>query len=632
MSAPKSVPAVPAALAPWAVLFAGMPEPDLRILASLMDALRPLLDRADGAGAQPQGEIDGLGGLGSRGGIERLVASEWLWRELDPDAFLQRAAARDLLTLEPVYRQSTEAGVVLVVLDAGPDLLGAPRLVALAALLCLCDLARRRGAHLLWTSTAAPERGWSAGFDRADVARLLRESAAVALDAAELDWFLAEPAATRAVSRPGASLWLVGGTGLPEGPRRANRITIAERPRLDPAGLAVAAEVAVTGPSGGAARARLDLPPEAEAVALLRDPFRPRTAPGSAHYRSASPKRDDAAPAWAPTGFAFTPGAQHLLVARRDGILVFPLLGERTARHIPIAHHDRLAGLHVGPERIRAVFVTVYLEEARIRQRSWNFAGRPLGASVDLSVPRDHPLAATRFPRAALPFLGILKRRDRCWLLAPDGAPILLAEGSATDYRALRGTTPFTLTPGALLTRDRTGAVIARRRADGHVLARFPAEAVPATRAGALDVLTGSSPPMLAAEDEDGTWQLTKACGGEVRCVYPHGRIVGFATVETNRGAGEHLAALHRNEDGLTFRDLDGAVLADPIPLPADHFDVVRIAAGPGAKFFVAAARLDPDGFVATLALRSVAGMSDDIWRYLPNVNEFTETIPCLDA
>lgn len=137
---------------------------------------------------------------------------------------------------------------------------------------------------------------------------------------------------------------------------------------------------------------------------------------------------------------------------------------------------------------------------------------------------------------------------------------------------------------------------------------------------------------MLAAEDEDGTWQLTKACGGEVRCVYPHGRIVGFATVETNRGAGEHLAALHRNEDGLTFRDLDGAVLADPIPLPADHFDVVRIAAGPGARFFVAAARLDPDGFVATLALRSVAGMSDDIWRYLPNVKEFTETILCLDA
>ena len=81
MSVPRPVAAsavpsaLPPALAPWAALFAEMPEPDLRVLTALVDALYPLIDRVDGAGAHPEGEIDGVGGLGSRGGIERLVAS-----------------------------------------------------------------------------------------------------------------------------------------------------------------------------------------------------------------------------------------------------------------------------------------------------------------------------------------------------------------------------------------------------------------------------------------------------------------------------------------------------------------------------------------------------------------------------
>lgn len=632
-------PALPPALAPWAALFADMPEPDLRILAALVEALRPLLDRVDGAGAQPEGEIDGLGGLGMRGGIERLVASEWLWRDLDPDAFLQRAAARDLLTLEPVYRQAADAGAVLVVLDAGPDLLGAPRLVAFAALLCLGALARRRGARLLWASTAGPERGWRAGLERADAALLLRESAATALDGPELDRILAEPVAARAGSRPGASLWLVGGAALPEAPRPAGRIAITERPRLGPDGLAVAAEVAVTGATAGAARACLDLPPEAEAVALLREPFRPRSAPGAAPNRSTRPapgRSGAGAPSgWVPAGLAFAPGAEHLLVARPDCVLVIPVLGDGRALRLPVARHDHLAGLDVGPNRIRAAFVTVYADRARIVLRAWDLAGQPLGTRLDLRVPRDHPLAASRFPRAALPPLGVLKRRDRCWLLAPDGAPFLLGEDRVSEYSALRGAGPLAVVPAALLMRDREGAVVARSRADGQVLSRFPAQAA-RSAPSALDLLFTKARYVLAAEAAEGAWRLTQAWSEEGRDVRPHGRIAGFVCLDPRRhgAAAEHPVALHHDaaSAALTLRDLDGAPIRDPLSLPDAALDLVHLAAHHRAGPCIAAARRDAEGHVEALALCTLDGTGAGTWRHLPDLAAFADETPCLPA
>ncbi|KMO36962.1 hypothetical protein [Methylobacterium aquaticum] len=648
MSVPRPVAAsavpsaLPPALAPWAALFAEMPEPDLRVLTALVDALYPLIDRVDGAGAHPEGEIDGVGGLGSRGGIERLVASEWLWRDLDPDAFLQRAAARELLTLEPVYRQAAEAGAVLVVLDAGPDLLGAPRLVAFAALLCLAGLARRRGARLLWVSTAASERGWREGLDAADAALLLTDTAATVLDGAELHRMLAEPAATRATARPGASLWLVGGEDLPEASRPASRVAIAERPRLDPAGLAVAAEVTVASAAGGFARVRLDLPPEAEAMALLRDPFRPRRAPGDRSARPARPQRAEASTRWAPEGFAFAPGAEHLLVARPDGILVMPVLGDGKALVLAVARHDRLAGFDVGPGLIRAAFVTVYADRARIVLRSWNLGGAPQETRFDLRVPRDHPLAQARFPGPALPPLGALKRRDRCWLLAPDGAPFLLAGDRVADYSSLRGAAPIAVVPAALLTRDRTGAVVARSRTDGQVLARFPAGALPPERTGFLDVLAGRSRLVLVAEGADGVWRLTEAWSEETRCVglpvRPHGRIVGFAMHDPRRhgAAAEHPAALHRDATGLTLRGLDGEPLGDPLALPDDTLDEVRLAVHPRAGPCIAAARRNAAGYVEALALCPLdgpgTGAGTGTWRHLPDLDTVADDASCLRA
>ena len=631
MNAPR-VPALPPALAPWAELFSEMPEPDQRMVAGLVEAVRPLLERIDGAGSRPQGEIDGLGGLGTRGGIERLVASEWLWRDLDADAFLQRAAARELLTFEPAYRQSAEVGAVMVVIDTGPDLIGAPRLVAFAALLCLGGLALRRGARLLWACSAAPSsRGWCEGLAPADAALLLKETAAVPLAGAELDRLLALPAALREASRSGGSLWLVGGGPLPEAERPARRIAIAERPRLDEAGLSVAAEVTVAGPRGMVSAARLDLPSEPEAVALLRGPFRPRPAPGGLPV-PARPPRPPAPSGWAPSGLALSPSGEYLLASVRGGLVVLPTLGPSAGVFLSMARHQRLVGIDVWPGRIRAAFVTVYSDWTRILVQGGAFGGGQMQTRLDLRAPRDHPLGRSRHPAAALPPLGVLKRRDRYWLCAADGAPFLLAEEGASPYSALQGATLLAVSPAALVARDRTGEIVAHHRGDARLLVRFPAGAAPPGEVRRLEVVVSPTGYVLAAEREDGAWGLTEAASGEACCVHPQRRIVGFAAFDPRRAGitPDKPAAVHLDgPDGtLTFRGLDGADLIDPIALPDASLGTVRVAAHPRAGAVIAAARLDADGFVEALALRTLAAD----WRYLPDVAAFAEEAACLRA
>ncbi|MGU3477259.1 hypothetical protein [Methylobacterium sp. D48H] len=626
---------LPPALAPWTALFSDMAEPDLRILAALVEALRPLVERADGAGGQPQGEIDGLGDLGTRGGIERLVASEWLWRDLDPDAFLQRAAERDLLTLEPVYRQAADAGAVLVVVDAGPELLGAPRLVAFAALLCLAGLARRRGARLLWASTATPERRWLGALKRSDAAILLRESAATSLDAVELERVVAEPVATRAAGRPGASLWLIGGSDLPEAARPCRRITIVERPRLGPDGLAVAADVTVLDATGQVAAARLDLPPEREAVALLRDPFRPRPAPGRPPSRRSAPDRSAAPPDWAPRGLAFAPCGEHLLVARPDGILIVPVTGTSGALRLPVAPHERLVGLAVGRSRIRAACLNVYADDARLTLRSWTFDRSGAAATFDRRIPRDHPLVSRRLPKAVLPPLGTLKRRNRSWLLAADGTAFLVSETRLIEYAPLAGELPLAVTPAGLLMRDRADGVIARRPSDGKVVARFPGRAGSLRPGGGLALCAVRGQPTLGIEQASGHWHVVNAADGAVAHLGPQGRIIGIVPPYdgVRAQAVGSLLALHLDHDEagsarLTFRTPDGAAAGDPLTLPDATLEAVRVAVDADAVPCIAAARCDAAGFVAALAF----GQLDRGWSHLRDLGAFAETVPCLGA
>jgi hypothetical protein len=70
-----------------------------------------------------------------------MVIGEWLLADELPDEFLRRAAAGELLYLGTAHRHDPPHGVVRVLVDTGPDQLGAGRLVQLAALIVV----HRRG-------------------------------------------------------------------------------------------------------------------------------------------------------------------------------------------------------------------------------------------------------------------------------------------------------------------------------------------------------------------------------------------------------------------------------------------------------------------------------------------------------
>ena len=138
-------------------------------LGPLLRALNEAM--ADGVDAShPLGEPDGFDGLSSRGDVSRLLISEWMLADEVPDEFLRRYAMSEMQYLNPAKRSPHPTGRVVVLVDAGPDQLGTPRLAQLAALLVLCRRAEASGTEVqLGVLTDEPDQ-WTHG----NPARLVR--------------------------------------------------------------------------------------------------------------------------------------------------------------------------------------------------------------------------------------------------------------------------------------------------------------------------------------------------------------------------------------------------------------------------------------------------------------------------
>jgi hypothetical protein len=95
-----------------------------------------------------QGEPNGFDGITTKGSIEQLSISEWLLGSELPDEFVRRFAMAELHYLKPAFEQPRPMGRMVVLVDSGPDQLGARRLVQLAAILVLSRRAESRGVDL----------------------------------------------------------------------------------------------------------------------------------------------------------------------------------------------------------------------------------------------------------------------------------------------------------------------------------------------------------------------------------------------------------------------------------------------------------------------------------------------------
>jgi hypothetical protein len=245
---------------------------------------------------------NGYEGLSRRGSYERLLISEWLLADEAPEEFLRRAAQREHAFLALSFHRPGGSRRSLALFDAGPELIGEPRVGQLAALVVLSQRARRDGATFGWGVLQDEARRVWDEVTPASVLQLLfsrTTRTARAEDAA--DW-----AQTAGAPLEADDLWVVGSPRTVQaGGAAASRVELE-----DPLELGRRDLVATVRRKGAAPRpVELPLPAAADCVRLLRDPFSVRRAP-------VTPQKPQLSPA---NGIAFAQNGRRLLVRHRDG-------------------------------------------------------------------------------------------------------------------------------------------------------------------------------------------------------------------------------------------------------------------------------------------------------------------------
>ena len=216
---------------------------------------------------QRLGEPDGLGGIARKGDYQRLLLSEWLMASEEPLEFDRRAAMGEHAFLELATRNPQGSPRSMVLFDAGPFQLGAPRIVHLAMLVVLAARAERGGASFTW----AMLQGEKAidGLDRSAARTLMLERSTREVHPAQLQAWL-----DRLGVVPGRDdLWLVGDPALEqlEGATSFSRVLVEDP--LEPAQPKVHARVRAKNRPD--VELELALPEPPLAIRLIRDPLRP---------------------------------------------------------------------------------------------------------------------------------------------------------------------------------------------------------------------------------------------------------------------------------------------------------------------------------------------------------------------
>lgn len=268
---------LPPALAPWAPHLAIFPDEIALCLghaaARAAGALGPWPLRD-----QHAGDPDGYDGLARRGSYERLLPSEWLLLEELPEEFLRRVVSHEHAFLARGFRQLGGGRHCAVLLDAGPEQLGAPRLAHLALLIALAQRAANAGATLEWATLSPGPLVWHHDVSEAAVLALLQQRHLAPLAQAELARNLEEAAARTAAVHAEHELWLIGGPtflGACDPRARCNCITVSDELELD---TPPRVRLELRRPDSQRT-VLLDLPSDRLATQLLRDPFARAEAP-----------------------------------------------------------------------------------------------------------------------------------------------------------------------------------------------------------------------------------------------------------------------------------------------------------------------------------------------------------------
>ncbi|WP_448950533.1 hypothetical protein [Labrys neptuniae] len=430
---PAAPPSLPPALRPWQAVFGEMAVEHVAVIARLMAELQPLIEEPEHAVAKPRGELEAYDGIATKGEMDRLLSSQWLWRDLHEPEFLRRLAESELVFHHIRQRDPSQDRAMGVVIDAGPWMLGRPRLVALAALLCLGRQAHAARMPLFWRANGmSGVAAWQEGFDRDNVRQFLTEVSAVDLSAEQLQaWFAAPPDKPAELTRPAKPArpakpldmqWYVVAprrydpASLPKG---VTQILVAEQPGFDAEGrFGVDAEVTLETPAGRRRSLVLPLPAEAAATALLREPFPP--VPATATRPEPALPPDGCR--WAQHYFTVQTGAKRLLVAVEGGVIILRPFTAPTAYFLPIRPHETLLGLLLKEDDLITLRRICHADHCKLIVEIHADMG-PARLLFELRLPVDHPLGQGRFPANVMPMMGRPGSKPVFWVYAPSGQP-----------------------------------------------------------------------------------------------------------------------------------------------------------------------------------------------------------------
>ncbi|HEX9996275.1 MAG TPA: hypothetical protein VGB45_03965 [Abditibacterium sp.] len=252
---------LPPALAPWAPFLEEFPLEVAPAVGEMARRLSQIIGPTGAGFDALNGEIDGYDGLSRRGSPDRMLMSDWILATEAPDEWARRAGENELSFLQLARKTPRHSASVAAIFDAGPGILGAPRLGQLAALLVLARRAREMGAELVWGIAQKSRGGTWRGLAPSGALALLEARGAAPATAQDLDVW-------RETLGANEEIWLVGA-------REIEGLALPHEAILrfdDPFDTGRALDV-VAKRGGQVHSARLPLPTDRICTRLLRNPF-----------------------------------------------------------------------------------------------------------------------------------------------------------------------------------------------------------------------------------------------------------------------------------------------------------------------------------------------------------------------
>lgn len=256
---------LPQALRPWESVLSLFPEEVALTLGDMVRSLSIAIGPFRTESPAGDGEPDGFDGLTRKGTPERLLLTEWGLSSVAPEEFLRKMAMNEASYLKIARTDPAKPRWTVLLFDAGPTQLGAPRLAHIAAWVLFAQRATRAKAKLRWGVLQRPAGEWREDLTQQALRTMLAHRSGFRLTSTHLESWLKHPDCET------NDLWVVTDDQSTADTHnsRISWLRVSENYTSETPSLIARCQ------SAGKAERRVELPiPEQRmSVRLIRDPF-----------------------------------------------------------------------------------------------------------------------------------------------------------------------------------------------------------------------------------------------------------------------------------------------------------------------------------------------------------------------